>query len=168
LIGEIDLCYFDEAGFSLDPCIPYAWQTIGQTIQIPTARGKRLNVLGFFNTDNELTPFCVEGSVDSQTVMGCMNAFCNTLKKKTIVIIDNAPIHRSQAFKAQIPAWQKKGLYLYFLPEYSPELNLIENLWRFIKYYWLPFSAYLNFGTLVEAVEEILINVGAKYRIDFQ
>jgi len=168
LTGEIDLSFFDEAGFSLEPCIPYAWQPIGQTIEIPTAKGKRLNVLGFFNTDNDLTPFCVEGSVDTQIVIGCFDAFCDTLTKKTVVVIDNASIHRSDAFGEKIPIWQKKGLWLYFLPAYSPELNLIEILWRLMKYYWLPFSAYLTFDTLVEAVEEILVNVGSKYQIDFQ
>ena len=84
-----------------------------------------------------------------------------------MVIIDNAPIHTSQAFQKRVPIWKKKGLVLYFLPGYSPELNLIEILWRFIKYWWLPFSAYLNFRTLVEAVEDILVNVGSKYKIDF-
>ena len=141
---------------------------MGQTIEIPTAKGKRLNVLGFFNTDNELTPFCVEGGVDTQTVVGCFDAFCDTITHKTVVVIDNAPIHTAQAFQDQIPIWKKKGLHLYFLPKYSPELNLIENLWRFIKYYWLPFSAYLNFQALVEAVEEILVNVGTEYKITFR
>ena len=68
----------------------------------------------------------------------------------------------------KIPSWEKKGLFLYFLPAYAPELNLIEILWRFIKYFWIPFSAYLSFEALVEAVEDILINVGAKYKIAFQ
>jgi hypothetical protein len=61
-----------------------------------------------------------------------------------------------------------QGLILKFLPAYSPELNLIEILWRFIKYRWLPFSAYLNFNTFVAAVEEILVQVGSKYTIEFQ
>ncbi len=141
---------------------------MGGTIEIPAAKGKRLNVLGFFNINNDLVPFCVEGNVDSQLVIGCFDAFCHTIKKKTVVVIDNAPIHTSKAFEKKRPAWEEKGLFLYFLPGYSPELNLIEILWRFIKYHWLPFSAYLNFETLVEAVEEILINVGTKYQIEFK
>jgi transposase len=106
--------------------------------------------------------------VDTQIVIGCFDAFCETLTKKTVVVLDNAPIHRAQAFLEKIPIWQKKKLFLYFLPTYSPELNLIEHLWRLIKYHWLPFSAYLNFDTLVEGVEEILVNVGSKYQIAFQ
>lgn len=110
----------------------------------------------------------MEGSVDTDLVIGCFDAFSDTITKKTVVVIDNAPIHRSQAFQKKLPAWEKKGLFLYFLPEYSPELNLIEILWRFIKYFWLPFSAYLNFDALVQAVEEILMKVGTEYQIAFQ
>lgn len=37
---------------------------------------------------------------------------------------------------------ETRGLFIYYLPPYSPELNLIEILWSFIKYAWLPFNAY--------------------------
>jgi transposase len=43
-----------------------------------------------------------------------------------------------------------QGLYLLFLPPYCPELNLIEILWRKIKYEWLPVSAYESFKDLSE------------------
>jgi len=124
--------------------------------------------LGFFNLDNDLIPFYVEGNVETDTVIGCFDVFSDTITKKTVVVIDNAPIHKSQAFEKKRAAWEAKGLFLYFLPKYSPELNLIEILWRFIKYFWLPFSAYLNFNTLVEAVEDVLIKVGSEYQIVFQ
>ena len=39
-----------------------------------------------------------------------------------------------------MPKWVKRGLIIKYLPPYSPELNLIEILWRFMKYDWLPFS----------------------------
>jgi hypothetical protein len=32
---QIDLYYFDESGFTLEPCIPYAWQAIGENIKVP-------------------------------------------------------------------------------------------------------------------------------------
>ncbi len=152
----------------MDPSIPYAWQPVGETIEVPAAKGKRLNVLGFLNTDDDLIPFCVEGSVTTDIVIGCFDLFSETITKKTVVIIDNAPIHTSQAFQKRMPIWEKKGLVLYFLPAYSPELNLIEILWRFIKYWWLPFSAYVNFQALVAAVEDILVQGGSKYSIDFK
>lgn len=141
---------------------------MGQTLSIPATSGKRLNVLGFFNLDNDLLSFSVAGTVNTDIVIACFDAFCDTLTKKTVVVLDNASIHRSNAFQEQMPIWEQKGLLLYFLPAYAPELNLIEILWRFIKYCWLPFSAYLNFEALVIGVEAILTGVGTKYLIAFQ
>ena len=56
---------------------------------------------------------------------------------------------------------------LYNLPPHCPELNLIEILWRMIKYRWLPLSAYQDYQSLVASVEEVLVQVGSRYRIDF-
>ncbi|MDM8561332.1 IS630 family transposase [Candidatus Parabeggiatoa sp. HSG14] len=42
--GEIELWYFDETGFDLQPTVPYAWQPKGEIIEVPSERGKRLNV----------------------------------------------------------------------------------------------------------------------------
>jgi len=61
------------------------------------------------------------------------------------VIIDNASVHTSSDFIEQIPKWEKKGIIIRSLPTYCSELNIIETLWRFIKYSWLPFSAYSSF-----------------------
>ncbi len=32
---EIGLAYFDESGFTLEPCVPYAWQPVGETVEAP-------------------------------------------------------------------------------------------------------------------------------------
>jgi len=53
------------------------------------------------------------------------------------------------------------------LSSYSPELNLIEILWRHIKYRLLSFSAYQWLNVLIEALENILSHVGSKYQITF-
>jgi hypothetical protein len=74
----------------------------------------------------------------------------------------------SQEFMRHIPQWVKRGLIIKYLPPYSPELNLIEILWRCIKYHWLPFSAYMSFSCLVQAVEDILTRFGTDYTINFQ
>jgi len=54
-----------------------------------------------------------------------------------------------------------------FLPTYSPELNLIEILWRKIKYEWLPVTAYQSFPALTHHVLQVLSDYGGKYRINF-
>jgi len=43
-------------------------------------------------------------------------------------------MHTSKLFKSNIKKWEEKGLHLLYLPPYSPELNLIEILWREMKY----------------------------------
>lgn len=74
---------------------------------------------------------------------------------------DDFPIHTSDAAKEKIAKWEKCGLSLYFLPTYSPELNLIEIPWRFINYQWLPVSAYEASGKLKSALREIISGYGA-------
>ena len=110
----------------------------------------------------------VEGKVDSAVVVECFEQFSQQIDKRTYVLIDNAPVHRSREFIDQIPKWVKRGLIVKYLPSYAPELNLIEILWRFMKYHWLPFSAYASFQCLLEAVEDILIRFGTDYTISFQ
>ena len=89
------------------------------------------------------------------------------MKKPALIVLDNAPVHKSAAFESRIESWGEQGLYLLFLPPYCPEINLIEVLWRKIKYEWLPVSAYQSFKGLSEALNEVLRGVGSKYRLSF-
>lgn len=165
--GQIALYYFDESGFALDPTIPYAWQEPHSIIELPARKSGRINVLGFMNRQNDLHPFVFEGAIHTGLVIACFDAFCHTLTKKTVVVLDNASIHTSDEFTDRLPSWKKKGLIIKYLPPYSPELNLIEILWRRIKYTWLPFSAYDCLNALSKALETILSQVGSEYQITF-
>jgi transposase len=165
--GKIALYYFDESGFALDPTIPYAWQEPKSVIELPARKSGRINVLGFMNRHNDLHPFMFEESIHTGVGIACFDAFCHTITKKTVVVIDNASIHTSEEFEDRIPYWKKQGLILKYLPPYSPELNLIEILWRRIKYTWLPFSAYTCLNALSEALAAILSGVGSEYQITF-
>ena len=165
--GVIDLYYFDESGFTLEPCVPYAWQPIGKTIGIPSSNSKRLNVLGFINRKCSFTPFVFEGTVSSSVVVACIDKFSETLQRPTTLILDNASIHTSAEFLENIEHWREKGLTILPISPYSPELNIIEILWRKIKYEWMPFTAYQNFKNLKESLSEILANIGKSYLINF-
>ncbi len=165
--GEIELWFFDESGFDLEPSVPYAWQ-LPETIEVPSSRSRRLSVLGFLTPDNQFESFCFEGSVNTDIVVACFEQFVQLESdKKRIVILDNAPIHTSAQFLNSIEEWEKKDVFIKFLPAYSPQLNLIEILWRFIKYYWLPFSAYFSFEQLIKDVEYILTQIGEEFKINF-
>ena len=115
----------------------------------------------------KLHPYLFEQSVHTDVVIGCFDDFCTTLTKKTVVAVDNASVHRSEEFEDRLPHWKKQGLIVKYLSAYSPELNLIEILWRRIKYSWLPFSAYDGLNALIEALEKILRDVGSEYQITF-
>lgn len=167
LAGEVDVFYFDGSGFDLTPEVPYAWQPKGKYIEVIAAKSQRLNVLAFMNKDNECSPYMFECNIDSDVVIACFDSFSETISKKTFVILDNAPVHRSKKFLSHLHDWHKKGLYPKFLPKYSPELNLIEILWKKMKYEWLPFAAYTSFNMLKESVDEILVNFGSQYVIEF-
>ena len=81
--------------------------------------------------------------------------------------MDKASVHTSDEFAECLPRWKKEGLIIKYLSTYSPELNLIERLWRHIKYTWLPVSAYQCLDALRDALENILKNFGSKYQITF-
>lgn len=166
--GKIDLYYFDGAGFTLDPCVPYAWQSVGETIEIPAATSDRLNVLAFFSLDHRFHPFVFDNlSITSEIVIACVDHLCQRITKPTLVVMDQAPVHTSDEFQARLEASEARGLYIYPIPAYSPELNLIEILWRMIKYHWLPLKAYESYKALVRELDEVLKGVGSKYQIEF-
>ena len=77
--GVISLEYFDESGFCLTPVIPYAWQPKGETIEVQASRSKRVNVLGFLNIEGNLTPFIIEGMVNSEIVISYFDILCESI-----------------------------------------------------------------------------------------
>jgi transposase len=165
--GFIDLYFGDESHFGLTPNVPYAWQTKENPILLPAAKGKFLNVVGLMNRKNKLFFEVLETTFNTDKIICFMDYFVTQIVKKTVVILDNSPIHRSKKFKAKIAEWEKQDVYIFFLPPYSPELNLIEILWRRIKYQWLSFDAYLCFQNLKERLFDVLQNISIKYDIIF-
>ena len=166
--GEIDLRYFDASGFCLIPYIPYAWQEKGQPLTVATdAHSKRLHVLGFLNRQNDLATYTFEGRIDSEVVIACIDDFCQDIHKKTVIVMDQASIHTSKELTAKIPEWRTNNIEIFYLPAYAPELNMIEILWRFMKYEWIELWAYTSWTHMVEYVENILKKFGTEYRINF-
>lgn len=165
--NDFDLVYFDGAGFSLTPSVPYAWQQRGKTLEIPSAHSPRLNVLGFLNLHGSFQSYVFQGPIDSTVFALCMDDYCQRMKKPTLIVLDNAPIHTSAEVRERIKEWEEQGLFLLFLPSYCPELNLIEILWRKIKYEWLPNSAYQSFKELSKSLDGVLQGIGSKYQLSF-
>ena len=165
--GIIDLYFFDESGFSINSNIPYAWSPINKTMLIKSFHAKLFNVLGFINKQGNLHSYISDKSVKSDTVVEIFDKFSRQLKKPTVVVLDNASFHKSKVFKENIVKWANRGLTLLYLPPYSPELNIIEILWRFIKYHWMEMSAFQSYVKMKEYVQKILNEYGTKRVIDF-
>lgn len=165
--GYIDLYFGDQSHFGLTPNVPYAWQTKDNPILLPAAKGKYQNVVGLMTRKNKLYFEILETTFNSDRIICFMDRFVEQTIKKTIVILDNSPIHKSKKFMDKIEQWKQKDVLIYFLPPYSPELNLIEILWRRIKYQWLDFDAYKSFENLKEKLNFVLNNFGIKYDIKF-
>lgn len=163
----MQLYYYDESGFSLTSALPYAWQKIGKTIEIPAAKGKRITVAGLMNKQADFYYQTHTGYMGSNEVMGLLDSFCKKIQQKTVVVLDNAPTHRSKPFMEKLKYWQEQDLYIFFLPAYSPELNKIEMLWKNIKYHWLEFDAFFSWQNLQQNLHYILDNIGIKYIINF-
>jgi transposase len=165
--GELDLYYLDETGFCLIPYIPYGWQPIGQTLEIFSRRSQRLNVLGLMNRRNHLEAYVSTQSITSEVVIACIDTFFPQVNQRTVIVMDQASIHTSDAIRDKLEEWQQRNIEIFELPSYSPELNLIEILWRFIKYEWIEISAYRSWQSLVDYVEKVLREFGDKYVINF-
>jgi transposase len=165
--GEIDLRYLDESGFSLVPCIPYAWQEKGTTIILKSCQSKRINVFGLMNCRNELFYEIHPEIIDSEVVINFLDKFSQNLSKMTVVVMDQASIHTSDSLLQKLPEWEQKNLKIFWLPTYSPKHNLIEILWKFIKYEWIEIEAYESWTSLLKYLKKVLDNLGQEYAINF-
>lgn len=165
--GKINLYYLDEVGFCLIPCVPYGWQPIGEYLTIPSRHSKRLNVLGILNRNNHLDTYVSEQTINSDVVITCIDTFFPAVDRPTVIVVDQSSIHTSDAILDKLEEWQERDITIFELPSYSPELNLIEILWRFIKYEWIDMDAYKAWEAFVADVEKILREFGKNYVINF-
>lgn len=173
--GFVDLYFVDESGFSLTPNLSYAWQPIGVQWGIKSIKKKVQNVLGFLNPiNNHLKVYSLAKNqyMNSDIFIAKMNVpiaigIAGQIKKKTVLVLDRAPWHTSEKTLSMISEWEDKGLFIVFLPAYSPHYNLIETLWRKIKYEWLNIKDYHSENTLKKKLKEIFQEYGNLYNIDF-
>ena len=94
--GQIDLYFGDEAGFSMQPCLPQAWQAKGEQIRIFPQRDKRLNLFGIFRPDNVAVTYQTKENINSKFLISAIDDFCRYVEKPTVLVLDNAPVHRSK------------------------------------------------------------------------
>lgn len=85
--GISDLYFSDQTGFSAGSFIPYAYQPVGENLRIPSSGGSRLNVIGFYNTDNRFESYCFKSTIHAGVVSRCFDEFSKTLLKKLMFLL---------------------------------------------------------------------------------
>src|SRR5215208_5343463 len=106
----------------------------------------------------------MEGSCRSVEVASYLNALAeqaHTEGKPCVVVLDNASFHTARMVREREGEWEEKGLVLYRLPAYCPQLNLIEAVWRRLKGFLMPRRFYDSVAELREAVLRALHLLGA-------
>ncbi len=106
----------------------------------------------------------LESSCDSWEVLLYLDALARKAEqegKPCVVVLDNAPFHTAGVIREREEEWEARGLTLYRLPAYCPQLNLIEGVWRRLKGFLMPRRFYDSVGELKQAVLHALRLLGA-------
>lgn len=159
--------YSDESRVSLEPNVPYGWQFPDEKVFMPSVKGNGLNCFALLSRTNGCLVKTSEHSFSAQFILEQFETLSFKLRKLTVVVLDNARIHTSNIIKERIRVWQQRGLYLFYLPRYSPHLNIVETLWRKLKYKWLTPSDYQSKEYLFYQINLALKAIGNSLFIRF-
>ena len=123
---------------------------------------QRFNVLGAWNAiTRELIAVTNTTVVNTDTMCELLRKIADLgLTGPITLVLDNARYQRNavvQALAAEL------GLSLLFLPSYSPNLNLIERLWKFMKRRALYGRYHPTFGDFRAAIQEVHDGLSTKY-----
>jgi transposase len=156
------VCFVDAAHFVHGAFPGYPWCFTRLLVRGPSGR-KRLNVLGAIDAvTHELT------TVVNDTVIDAM-AVCDLLGKLSAryaglpvtLVLDNARYRKCEVVRSLAT---QLGIELLYLPSYSPNLNLIERLWKFVKKDVLLCRYDEDFARFQDAIVGCLEGVQGKHR----
>ena len=152
----------DAAHFVLAPFLGFLWSFTRVFMQAPAGR-KRFNVLGALDViTHELI------SVTNDTYINALSV-CELLRKlrerfpniPITLILDNA---RYQKCRLVWELAAELNIDLLYLPPYSPNLQLIERLWKFVKKKCLYSRYYADFETFKSAISTCLSRTHDLYK----
>jgi transposase len=166
-LALIDLYYGDESRVSIEPCVPYGWQFKDEEVFMPAAKGAGLNCFALLSRANDLIFETTRKRITSEFIIEQLERLSFSIKKMTVLVLDNARVHTSKLLQERRPFWQARGLFIFYLPPYSPHLNIAERLWRKLKYEWLQPSDYATTDGLFYQVRQALSAVGRGLKIRF-
>lgn len=74
-------------------------------------------------------------------------------ERPLMVVLDNYSVHKCQAVKDTLPAWERADIYLVYLPSYCPQLSAIEPIWNDTKHNELTVRSHKNVSDLKHEVD---------------
>jgi transposase len=156
------LFFVDASHFVLAPFLGYLWCLVRRVVRAPAGR-QRFNVLAALNAiTHELVTVTNDTYINAQSVCELLRKVAALgLKAPVTLVLDNA---RYQKCLLVQQLADELGIELLFLPSYSPNLNLIERLWKFVKKKVLNSQYYADFGTFKAAISGCIADAPTKYK----
>ena len=148
----------DAAHFVWAPFLGFLWSWY--RLFVPAASGrKRFNVLGAIHAKtHRLVTVANDSYINSQSICELIEKIAGLGYSNPITLImDNAAYQHARIVRARAEVF---GIEILYLPAYSPNLNLIERLWKFVKKECLYSKYYETFFLFRTAISECLDKVG--------
>jgi transposase len=160
--GKRKVFSVDAAHFVLAPFLGYLWSFTRLFIKAPSGR-KRFNVLGALDViTHELYTITNDSYINAQSVCALLWKLYNSnLGIPITLILDNARYQKCMLVQQLADSLNIELLYL---PPYSPNLNLIERLWKFVKKECLYSKYYSDFTTFKAAISNCLSHTHTTHR----
>ena len=166
--GRLKLYFLDECGFSPTLPVAYSWTLPGQRkrVEYESPQGRRVNAMAAYRAYGgppRLEVFTAERTWDSYDLLAFLGAL-PWAKVPRVVVLGNASLHISKIIRGARRRPAAAGIYLYFLPPYSPELNQAEPVFRQVKHQEIPQRSFTTRRELREAVALGFSNYGRTLR----
>lgn len=163
--GKISLFFVDAAHFVHAPFLGFLWSLKRVFIKAPSGR-KRFNVLGALNAvTRQVLMVTNTDYINSQSVCELLRQIASQITGPVTLVMDNARYQRCilvQAFAKSLE------IELLFLPSYSPNLNLIERLWKFVKKGCLNSRYYPDFVSFHTTIAAFLEEMNQKHQKELE
>ena len=127
--------FMDSVHPEFAPTISYGWIKKGERFEVKTNSGwkKRVNICGAIEIDTHEVITRSFSTINKNSICDLLKLIRKKhpdLEKKIYIVLDQASYHRAKKVKKLA---RKLKIRLKYLPPYSPNLNPIERLWKFMK-----------------------------------
>ena len=152
--GKRAVFFVDAAHFVLAPFLGLLWSLRRIFLKAPAGR-QRFNVLGALNAmTHELITVTNDTYITAESLCALLRKLAAlNLKVPLTVFLDNARYQKCALVQAVAASL---NIELCYLPAYSPNLNLIERVWKFVKKQTLYSKYYPDFASFKAAIETCL------------